>query len=309
MPSSRPPVLVTVYQPLMGTTVEIAVLATDPAAAERADRAAVAEIQRLTSVFSTFDEGSELCRWRRGEQTPPGAELGAVLAAAATWHAVSGGAFHPACAELRRHWLSAVESQCLPARDLLQRKADELQALPFRIHEDGSSLTVEQVGDCTGVDLNAVAKGYIVDAAVACAREAAEVDWVTVNAGGDLRHSGSGEITVGVEDPARPYDNSPAPIRVRLADAALATSGSARRGFRIGGVDLGHVIDPRTGWPVTHTASASVLAPTAMTADAGATVAMVLSPQEATAFADAQGLAALVIGADTATHRSTRWPD
>jgi len=308
MPSPRPPVLVTVYQPLMGTTVEIAVLATDPAAAERAERAALAEIQRLTRVFSTFDEGSELCRWRRGGQPRPGAELGAVLAAAAHWHAASGGAFHPACAELRRQWLRAVESQRLPARDLVQRTADDLRVLPFRVHDDGSALTVEQVGDCTGVDLNAVAKGYIVDAAVACARGAAEVDWVTVNAGGDLRHSGSGEITVGVEDPHSPYDNAPAPIRVRLADAALATSGSARRGFRIGGVHLGHVIDPRTGWPVTHTASASVLAPTAMTADAAATVAMVLSPQDATAFADTLGLAALVIGADAARHSSAYWP-
>ncbi len=129
-----------------------------------------------------------------------------------------------------------------------------------------------------------------------------------VNAGGDLRHSGDGGVTVGVEDPHEPYDNAPPLCRVHLSDAALATSGSAHRGFRIGDHRFGHVIDPRTGQPVAHTASASVIAPSAQIADAAATVAMVLTPAEALAFADAQGLAALVIAADGAVHRSARWP-
>ncbi len=308
LPVARP--VVNIHQPLMGTVVEIAIQTTDPQAAERADRAAVAEIHRLTAVFSTFDETSELCRWRRGEHRRPSLELVEVLQAAALWHTLSAGAFHPACAALRRHWRDAEQVQCLPTSVKLTELANALRELPFRVQGTGKEVSVEQVGDCADVDLNALAKGYIVDAAVTAARQAAggTADWVVVNAGGDLRHSGAGEVTVGVEDPHEPYDNAPPLCHLRLADAALATSGSAHRGFRIGDHQFGHVIDPRTGRPVAHTASASVIAPSALLADAAATVAMVLAPAEALAFADAHGLAALVIDADGAAHRSARWP-
>ncbi len=307
-PLARP--VVNIHQPLMGTVVEIAVQTTDPQAAERADRAAVAEIQRLTDVFSTYDQASELCRWRRGEHDHPSPELSEVLQAATLWHTLSAGAFHPACAALQRYWRDAEQAQRLPSWEQAAERADALRELPFRVHDTGPAVSIEQVGDCADVDLNALAKGYIVDAAVAAARRTAQRtgDWVVVNAGGDLRHSGGGGVTVGVEDPHEPYDNAPPLCRVRLSDAALATSGSAHRGFRIGDHRFGHVIDPRTGRPVAHTASASVIAPSAQIADAAATVAMVLTPAEAMTFADTQGLAALVIDADGAVHRSARWP-
>ena len=83
---------------------------------------------------------------------------------------------------------------------------------------------------------------------------------------------------VGIEDPRWPFDNVPPMVQISLANAALATSGTGRRGFVVGGVKYGHVIDPRTGIPVDHVLSASVVAPDAVTAGALATAAMVLAP-------------------------------
>jgi FAD:protein FMN transferase len=66
----------------------------------------------------------------------------------------------------------------------------------------------------------------------------------------------------------------------------MATSGLAKRGFRISGTWYSHVIDPRTGWPVDHVSSASVVARNASTADALATVLSVLSPDEGLTWLD-----------------------
>ena len=67
----------------------------------------------------------------------------------------------------------------------------------------------------------------------------------------------------------------------------MATAGDYRRFFEIDGKHYSHIIDPRTGWPVTHeTVSASAMASDCMQADALATVLMAMSPDDAVALAN-----------------------
>ena len=92
----------------------------------------------------------------------------------------------------------------------------------------------------------------------------------------------------------------------------VATSGRARRWFEVGGRRWSRVLDPRTGQPVDHTASATVVAPDAATADVLATVASVLAPSETMAFATdlrAEGLpvSCLVVDRDGTQNRSDGW--
>lgn len=289
------------HSPLLGTVVELRVDA-EPAAAEAADAAAIAEFERLTEVFSTHAPNSELRRWSRGEVDLISTDLRTVLAASEVAHRRSGGAFHPATGAVRQLWLHAEQTGLMPSADRLAAVAG--RPLPYRVSEG----RVERLGDCSGLDLNAIAKGYIVDRAVAAALVPG-VDAVLVNAGGDLRHAGSGSVRVGIEDPARPFDNAPPRWRVELTNAALATSGTARRGFRVGERWLGHVLDPRSGWPVEHTASISVLADDAMTADALATVLGVLPRTEAMAFADRESVACLLVDSDGSAYTSPSWPN
>src|SRR5207244_5895798 len=56
-----------------------------------------------------------------------------------------------------------------------------------------------------------------------------------------------------------------------LRDRGLGTSSATFQFFEYNGRKLGHLLDPRTGWPAEGTASASVLAPTAAEADAMST--------------------------------------
>ena len=78
--------------------------------------------------------------------------------------------------------------------------------------------------------------------------------------------------------------NAPPLTKVAIAGQGLATSGSARRGFRIDGRWYSHVIDPRDGWPVDRVASATVIAPDAATADVVATLLSVLPPVDGLAL-------------------------
>jgi len=287
----------------LGTDVEIRVDA-DPEAALAADAAAVAEFERLTAVFSIYDESSELSRWRRGDIDECSAELTEALAAAEAWHAASGGAFHPAIHPLQLRWQHAAAEDVLPDPAELAELAASCVTLPFTA-ADGR---IERTADCTGVDLNAIAKGYIVDRVAAIAFAVPQVDAVMINASGDLRHLGRGSVLVGIEDPAARFEGTDPRWRVQLAQAGLSTSGVGKRGFRVAGQSFARVIDPRTGWPVSHTTSASVVAADAMTADVLSTVMAVLAPEKAFSMAEEEGWACLLVGADGAERMSLTWP-
>jgi thiamine biosynthesis lipoprotein len=295
---------VAVHSPILGADVEIRVDG-GPEAALAADAAALGEFERLTPAFTVYDEASELARWRRGELDDCSPELTEVLAAAQRWYEVSGGAFHPAIAPLRLRWLAAAAEDRLPDPAELAEMAAAFATLPFRV-SDGH---VHRIADCSAVDLNAIVKGYIVDRAAAAAFNVPKVDAVMINAAGDLRHLGVGSVLVGIENPGTLGVNAGPRWRVQLADAGLASSGAARRGFKVAGQWFGNVIDPHTGWPVTHTTVASVIAADAMTADALSTVLGVLPPEEALARAEAEGWACLLVAADDSAKASSAWPD
>jgi FAD:protein FMN transferase len=290
---------------LLGTVVELRIEAVDAAAAALAERRALDDIRRLQAVFSVYDPASELCRWRDGSVDVPSAELVEVLALAARWHRRSSGSFNPLTGLFTARWRRAEAEGLAPPDVELETLAGAVATLPYEV-VDGR---VHRTGDCQSVDLNALAKGWIADRAVASALQTPGVVTVVVNAGGDLAHRGAGSVRVGVENPKRPFDNEPPVDVVQMANAAIATSGGARRGFRVGGRRWSHVLDPRSGRTVEHTLSASVVAADAATADAIATVVGVLPVDEALAFIEPIADAAcLLIDAAGVVHRSRRWP-
>ena len=238
--------------------------------AKQADDALLAEIDRLEDVFSAFRPTSELSRWKRGDVTTVSSELLALLQTAAFWQEASCGAFNPAVGGLIERWKQAELDGILPTPDEVLDLADAIRMPPY-------SADAQRVGRCDTLNFNAIAKGMIVDMATAHVMGDGVED-ILVNIGGDLLHSGPDPILVGVEDPKRAYDNVAPLTAVEVQGQGMATSGLARRGYRIGGRWLSHVIDPRTGWPVEEVSSASVIARDATTADVVATVLSVLTP-------------------------------
>jgi thiamine biosynthesis lipoprotein len=98
---------------------------------------------------------------------------------------------------------------------------------------------------------------------------------------------------IGVENPA---GGPPGPALRMPAEAttAVITSGSYRQYFEVDGRRYGHIIDPRSGWPVTHDLlSVTVVGGDAATAAAWATALLCLGPAEAAAAVERENLAAL----------------
>ena len=302
--TSRPPHVAT-YHGLLGTVVEIRIESDDERAAAVAELAAVDEVQRLESVFSVYDEGSLLARWRRGATDDPGDELAALLVRALDWQRRSDGAFNPLTGVLTARWRAAEVAGAEPTDVELRTLAASIRSSRYEV----ANGTVRRVAACGGLDLNAFAKGHIVDSALDAAWHAGAIDSIVVNAGGDLAHRGRGGVRVGIENPRRPFDNEPPLAVVEVANAAVATTGGARRGFVVDGVRHSHVLDPRSGRPVTHVLSATVLAPDAATAVVVATVVGVLPVDDALAFVDElDGVACFVVPAAGDVVVSRGWP-
>ena len=303
---------------VLGTVVEFSfevVGADDRMADDRAEAAADAlfgEVDRLQAVFSAFDETSELSRWRSGEL--PGAEtsdeFAALMGQVGFWQRWSAGLFNPLTGELSAVWAEAEGHGREPEPERLMALAAALTEPRFEMVGGRPTLT----GDCSRLNVNAMAKGWIVDRAVAVVGDRFDdVDNLLVNAGGDLCHRGSGTATVGIENPQRPYDNEPPLTVIEVTGEAVATSGASRRAFNVGGRRVGHVLDPRSGQPAEVSASVSIVAPSAMVADVIATPAAILTPEEAIELVDraehttGEAIAALIVDHDGNRFPSARW--
>jgi FAD:protein FMN transferase len=291
------------YHPLLGTVIDVVVIERSEQRARAISEAAVSELERLEHVFSMYRAESELSRWKRDELDDPSGEFCAVMAIALDWHTRSGGTFNPLAGRLSRVWADAELAGTVPTEDHLAAIAESIVEPRYTI-TDGVPI---RNGDCRDLNLNAIAKGYIVDTAVTSVRDAGSPG-VLVSAGGDMRHVGTDPVSVGIENPLRPYDNEPPLTTVSLHDAGLATSGGARRGWTIAGRRFSHALDARTGMPIEAQASITVIAPDSMTADVVATAAGALTPEEAVRMIESMpDVACLVIDSNGAAHHDRRW--
>lgn len=138
------------------------------------------------------------------------------------------------------------------------------------------------------IDLGGIGKEYAVDRCYELLLEETDLPFL-LNFGGDLRVSGvhrNGEPWhVGVENPNMQQVASTA---IRLYRGAIATSGDSRRFLLKHGKRYSHILNPKTGWPVTDAPrSVTVAAPTATEAGMLATFAS-LQGQNAEAFLEVQ---------------------
>ncbi len=144
-------------------------------------------------------------------------------------------------------------------------------------NDDGTAtVTLDQTG--VELDLGGIAKGYAVDLAYDRLVAAGAEDFL-IDLGGNIRAGGSPRSDgspwrIGVRDPGDPTKTVGDPIALP-GGYAVATSGSYERYVEIGGRRYSHIIDPRTGLPVARGGSVSVVAPTAMEADARSTARFV----------------------------------
>ena len=126
------------------------------------------------------------------------------------------------------------------------------------------------------LSLDGLAKGYVIDAAVAAGVKSGPTGMqIIVDIGGDLVVRGPAPHDVHVTNPRATAQNAPPLRTLRIENAAVATSGGYARSSEDGG---SHIIDPETGRSVERVLSATVVAPCCVDADAIATALNVMTP-------------------------------
>lgn len=283
----------------MGTAVTVRVVGEEPIVADGLARAA-GWFAHVESVCSRFDPRSELSRLvESGGAADVSPLLFEALRFARAVAEASDGAFDPTVGGAMlargrdRRWRDGGPAP---------RPAAIAPDASWRdLHLDDGPRAVRLARPML-LDLGAVAKGLAVDLA---ARELAPFGDFAIDAGGDVYLGGRSDRgapwTVGIRHPRRP---DALVARVTLRDAAVCTSGDYERPLADG---ASHLLDPRAGRAAAEVASATVIAPRAMVADALSTAAAVLGVEAGIAFLEAQGVDGLLVTRDLAIHATRGW--
>lgn len=234
------------------------------------------EARRIEAKFSRYNASGVVYQINNAKGRPVtlDEESSALLDFADTCHRLSDGAFDITSGVLRRAW-TFDGSDCLPD------PAAVTALLPHvgwhRVSWNRSELLLPPGMQ---IDLGGIGKEYAVDQA-ARILSAAGVSAALINFGGDVFALGpraNGEPwMVGIDDPRA---TGQACVRaVPLFRSGLATSGDARRFLLKDGERFGHILNPKTGWPVRGAPrSVSVKADCCVDAGMLATFAMLKGP-------------------------------
>lgn len=257
---------------LMNTYVQVTVLDKSAAKAEEAINNVFVEMARLEEVLTRFSASSAVAQLNAsGKVGGAPREVMEVLAEARQLHQVSQGNFDITVLPL----LNAVEAKVraghmLDSHDLAA--ASELVGFD-KMAFSGGSINMSRSG--MGITLDGIAKGYIVDKAIASLR-AQGIEHALVNAGGDMRAlggKGSGQgWQILVQDPANKNNHL---AKIELNDRAVATSGNYEAYFDSAKL-FGHIVNPGAPASPATLASSSVIAPTCTMADGLATAVFVM---------------------------------
>ncbi len=267
---------------------------------------AFAWFQRIEQVCSRFDSESELSRLcaRVGEPVPVSPLLFEAVRFAVAVAGLSDGAFDPTIGQtlvrrgFNRHYLSGKTTETAGTAAHAWDSDADYRDVSF----DAGAGTITLRKPLL-LDLGAVAKGLAIDLA---AKELECFTHVVVEAGGDLHARGQNAANepwhVGIRHP----QHADALIEtLHISDMAVCTSGDYERRDPTG--DGHHLLDPHTGAPVEAVASATVIAPTAMVADALATAAFVLGPTRGLRLLEAQDVDGCIYSAALERSATRGW--
>ena len=254
----------------MGSPCALHVDAAAQPEAEGVFAAVRAEVSRLEQKYTRYRDDSLTTRINRSAGDPAGLEVddetAALLDYAETAHRASDGLFDLTSGVLRRAW--DFRSGRLPSREgvaaLLPRVGWR------RVRWQRPRLALPRAG--MELDFGGLVKEYAADRAAAICRRLGAA--ALVDLGGDLAiagpHADGRPWSVGVRDPFGPQ----AVATLAVFVGGVATSGDTERCMVVDGRRYGHLLDPRTGWPVEGPASVTVLAERCLVAGTASTVAM-----------------------------------
>ncbi len=271
----------TYMRPMLGTIVNLTIIAPSGETASSAARAAFGEIERVEKLMSPHLAESDVSGINARAAEGPvriSADTFSVITLAQEVSRLSGGAFDASFASLGKLWDFSREPFTPP------EKHEILRLLPLvnyrNIVLDKKNHTVRLTKKGMKIGLGGVAKGYAIGKAVEALKKHGVKDAI-VEAGGDLKVIGSkfgAPWRVGLMHPRE----KSIILTLTLKDGeSIVTSGDYERHAIHKGVRYHHIIDPSTGFPAKGLVSVSVIAKDPARADAFATALFVMGKEKA----------------------------
>ena len=258
----------------MGQPVHVMAFASSEGEGLDACAAALAELRRVETRLTLFDDASDLCELNRlaGRRAMRvDADLQAVLRAAEGFRRTTEGAFNVAVEPLMRAWGFHRPRVTEPGPAEIGEAREAVASAVIALEGDRAGLPNAH----TQLDFGGIGVGYGIDRALGVLRGRG-IQRALIDVSGDVGALGAppGERgwPVEISDPDHAGKTAGG---TRLCDAALATSANTESVVRYGAHVLGHVMNPATGWPAHALRQATVVARTALEADALSTALFV----------------------------------
>ena len=254
-------------------------------------------IDALEEQLSIFRDSSELSAINREADRAPVVveeKLFDLLSLSVRLHRQTGGAFDITSTPLSRVWGFLRREGRLPSPEEIAEARARVGTQHLQLDEESRTASFSIPG--LSLNLGSIGKGYALDRAAENMRRSG-VPTALLSAGASsLLALGRGPdgrgFEVGIRDP---FDHRRRYGTVRLENEALGVSGIGEQSFEVDGRRYGHIIDPRTGWPVEGRALVAVVARTAAEADALATAFFVGGREVAERYTDRHPAVSVVV--------------
>ena len=284
--------------PTMGTTYNVKFVPVDGVEKETLKQQIEQSLIDINLLMSTYIEDSELSRfnqWSSVKPFPMSAQTLKVLNEAKRLGNMSAGSLDVTVGPLVNLWGFGPQSRPvkIPSDELINITRQQVGLKKLTLGPSWARKTEPTLY----VDLSTIAKGYAVDQLTELLGTHKIKNYL-VEIGGEMRLSGikaSGTPwKIAIEKPET--DQRSAQKIISIGTNAVATSGDYRNYYETDGIRYSHLINPSTGYPISHNlVSVTVIHPSSMTADGLATALNVMGKEKALALAETFNLAVLLI--------------
>lgn len=263
---------------LMGNRFEISAVSEDETWAQARIDEAIAEIQRIEALFTTFNDNSQTNRINANAGISPvkvDREVFELVKRSLRISEVTQGAFDITYGSIDKSlWNFDTQMTALPDPKTARQMVRLINYRNVILNETECSVFLKEEGMRIG--FGGIGKGYAAEMAKRLMIQRGVENGI-VNASGDLTTWGAqpnGEPwTIGIAHP----DAKEQPFSYfNISNISVATSGNYEKYVTIGGKKYSHTIDPKTGLPVSGIKSVTIISPNAEIADAMATPVTVM---------------------------------
>ncbi|MBT5393592.1 MAG: FAD:protein FMN transferase [Flavobacteriaceae bacterium] len=289
----------------MGTRFEITLVSTQEAANQYLN-AAQGEIERIERLISSWDANSQTAEINRQAGIKPvkvAKELYDLIARSIEISKITQGAFDISYAALDPVWFFDGRMKAVPSESERLKSVQNIGFKDLVLNAKEQTVYLPKKGMKIG--FGAIGKGYAADATKKLMKSLGVSSGI-INASGDLTSWGKKpdgtDWQVGISNPENPAKVfSWFPVR----DAAVATSGNYEKYVTLEGKQYSHIMDPRTGMPVSGIKSVTVFAPKAELADAFATAVFIMGIDTGIdTISQLPGMSCIIVDAENNIHHS-----